>query len=59
MLFSLAIGVGCDCGGGSSSDGDGNVWIPIEKRASVTLNKSSEKLIVGDYLTVVATTNKV
>ena len=58
MLFSLAIGVGCDCGdSGSSSDNGG--FKPIEKTATVTLDKSSEKLIVGDYLTVTAYTNKV
>ncbi len=58
MLFSLAIGIGCDCGGEDPATG-GNNWTPIEKTATVTLNKSSENLIVGDYLTVVATTNKV
>ena len=58
MLFSLAIGVGCDCDGGESTGG-GNNLTPIEKTATVSLDKSSEKLIVGDYLTVVAYTNKV
>ena len=58
MLFSLAMGIGCDCNGDQGDNG-GNIWTPIEKTESVTLNKSSEKLIVGDYLTVVATTNKV
>ncbi len=58
MLFSLAIGVGCDCNDNGEQGGGGG-FTPIEKKATVTLDKTSEKLIVGDYLTVTAYTNKV
>jgi hypothetical protein len=59
MLFSLAIGVGCDCGGTEDPSGNGGGYTPIEKNPTVSLDKSSEKLIVGDYLTITAYTNKV
>ena len=59
MLFSLAIGVGCNCGGTEDPSGNGGGYTPIEKTPTVSLDKSSEKLIVGDYLTITAYTNKV
>ena len=56
-LFSLAIGIGCDCGGNETPSGGGG-YTPIEKTPTVSLDRSSEKLIVGDYLTLNAYTNK-
>ena len=57
MLFCLAMGIGCDCSGSGNPSGGG--LTELETQATVTVNTTSANMIVGDYLTIVAYTNRV
>ncbi len=57
MLFGLTMGIGCDCGD-SGSQGGGVDFPSTPVVAEVSLSTTSVKMIVGDYFTVTAYTNK-
>ena len=57
MLFGLSMGIGCDCAGSPGSGG--GTQIPSSPVvAEISLSTTSAKMIVGDYLTITASTNK-
>ena len=56
-LFGLTMGIGCDCG--DNGDGGGNQLPSTPMVAEISLNVTNAKMIVGDYLTITAYTNKV
>ncbi len=58
MLFGLTMGIGCDCNNTEGS-GEGGGLPSTPMTAEVKLSANTAKMIVGDYLTITAYTNKV